>query len=102
MVSRSRKQFPEIRENPWKTSKIPFLGARIVTVPSVCVWRGTGETVGSTTETLKSIGKMKGSARVLASFLSHALPSAHSFPDPHTVSEIRENTLGKQAKTQAP
>ena len=41
---------------------------------------------------------MKGSARVLAPFLSHALPSANGFPDPQTVSLNPSKTIGKQSK----
>ena len=54
-----------------KQAKQPFAGAQMVTVPSVCVCHGTGEAVGSSAETLKNHWKMKGSARVLASFLPH-------------------------------
>ena len=46
--------------------------------------------------------KMKGSARVLASFLSHALPSANGFPDPQTVSLNPSKSLENKAKSMIP
>ena len=49
---RSANSFPKYVKTLGETSKIPFPGARMHTVPSVCVWHGTGETIEFTSGTL--------------------------------------------------